>query len=80
MRVGKAPLATYVHITVRVDLMNGRTEVYIWDTPMALSSAYHKGPRWAADVMKKEKIRGRSQVRGLYVKAEIRQGSWKRND
>lgn len=77
MRVGSCAPGTYTHVVVSVQLRNLTRRQYTWDTPMALSSAYHKAPRWAAEELKKEKVKGRATIRAIGVDVTTRQGSWK---
>jgi hypothetical protein len=54
-------------VDVAVRLTNGQVLSYRWTTKLSMRRALSMGPRWAIQEMRKEKIKGRSAVRGWEV-------------
>lgn len=78
MRNASAPVGYYTDVEIILRLKNRTTKIYRWQTPMALARALHKAPAWAKQEMRKARIRGRSQIVGINIEAQLKPRAFKR--
>lgn len=71
---GDAPEGYHTSVYVRVWLENGTYHHASWTTHMALARGHAKGPAWIRDVMREQKVRGRSKIRKIEVTTEYVKG------
>ncbi len=72
----KAPAGVFTRVRVVVTLSNERFYSFVWDTPMTVSAALHKAPRWARHDMATAKVSGRSKIVGLEAEARYVAGTY----
>ena len=70
------PAGMYSDVRVSVTLRTGKLLSYRWSTPFGLATAFHKAPTWAREEMKKQGVRGRSNVTYISVSVEMKKGNY----
>lgn len=78
MRNAPAPTGYYTDVEIIFKLKNGKSRIYHWQTPIGLNRALHKAPTWGRLEMRNTGVRGRSQILGIAVEAQLKPGVFKR--
>lgn len=78
MKGARAPAGFHVEVRVDLALANGQEFMTEWTSPMALLPAMHKAPRWAVRELQRDKVKGRSKIAMMRVRAAYARGEFER--
>jgi hypothetical protein len=66
------------HVDVECVLANGGTYTQSWSSPVSFGRLLGKGARWMREQLRRENVRGRSQIVSMRVEVRRTGKAWKR--